>query len=268
MPNSAALRARVCTSSLPEGFYEFGLSPEDEARQVAEQAWLGGRTGVLALTQDGDWGERVYRAFEKRWTQLGGQVLAREVFAAGEDLSPRVRDLLQFRRSEGGSRSYEGRYDGSPHGDFLFMVALPDQARQIGPRLRYYGTADLPVYATSHAFAGRPDRETLRDLEGVVFLDLPWVLSPESADAGLRTQVAQAWPDQFDTYQRLYALGVDAYRLLPYLPRLAHEPSARLSGVTGSLRIEDGHRVVREARWARVEGAQVRLLQENEHWRP
>src|SRR5690554_7108230 len=64
--------------------------------------------------------------------------------------------------------------------DWLFLVALPQQARQIKPTLAFNFASDLPVYSTSHVYSGEPNPSKDRDLNGIVFCDTPWLLDRKS----------------------------------------------------------------------------------------
>jgi outer membrane PBP1 activator LpoA protein len=66
------------TALFNTALYQFGLAPEDEAREVARLAWREGFTRTIALLPDTDWGERVYAAFATEWQQLGGEILEAE----------------------------------------------------------------------------------------------------------------------------------------------------------------------------------------------
>ena len=52
--------------------YQFGLAPEDEAREVARLAWREGYTRSIALLPESEWGERVYTAFCRGMGHAGG----------------------------------------------------------------------------------------------------------------------------------------------------------------------------------------------------
>ncbi len=56
-------------------------------------------------------------------------------------------------------------------------------------------------------------------------------------------------PDGHGRYARLFAMGVDAYRLQARLYLLRNLADSSLPGVTGSLRL-NGARLVREFNWA------------------
>ena len=250
----------------PAGFYQFGLSPLDEARQVAERASLDGLTRALAIVPDNDWGARVLQAFRDRFQQLCGMVLnVVQYNPQDNDFSRPVRRLLGL--SEAQARALLRRHPPPATNihpglgaDFVFMAAFPHQARLIRPQLRFYNAGHLPVYATSEAYAGRANRQADLDLDGVIFCDMPWTLSPNTGSDPLQKQIAHLWPQSPAQYTRLYALGVDAYNLIPYLQLLHDEPYQRYSGETGELYMDAQNRIHRTLLWARFSGGIPRLL--------
>ncbi|MDE2089122.1 MAG: penicillin-binding protein activator, partial [Gammaproteobacteria bacterium] len=250
----------------PAGFYQFGLSPLDEARQVAERASLDGLTRALAIVPDNDWGARVLQAFRDRFQQLGGMVLnVVQYNPQDNDFSRPVLHLLGLNEAQ--ARELLRRHPPqATHiqpglgADFVFMAAFPRQARLIRPQMRFYNAGKLPVYATSEAYAGRVDRQADLDLDGVTFCDMPWTLSTGTGSDPLRKQIARLWPQSPSQYTRLYALGVDAYNLIPYLQLLHDEPYQRYSGETGELYMNAQNRIHRTLLWARFSAGVPRLL--------
>ena len=242
------------------GLYHFTLLPEAEARQVAERAWLGGLSKAIAFTRGGQWGTRVYRAFADEWERLGGIVLDHRVMTqdAGDigalaaaalgvlGSHERARDV---RRIIG--RSVESEPRRRQDIDFVFMAAFPADARQLMPRLAFHHGTDLPVYATSHVWSGVLDPTNDRDLNGVVFGDMPWLAAPTTQDRRLQEQLASALAERDRTLLRLYAFGADAYRLATGLRRMAGERLASIDGHTGRLSLAANHRVSRRLTWTR-----------------
>jgi hypothetical protein len=149
---------------------------------------------------------------------------------------------------------------GAPGIDVVFLAAFPIQARQIRPQISYQYRGPLPVYATSHVYAGLVNASQDLDLEGVVFTDMPWVLSPESVEPEIQRTFEQQWRELREGYNRLFAFGIDAYRLLPYLGPTRGTTQATIAGVTGELRIEADGRIAREGAWAQFrDGVPVSL---------
>ena len=252
--------------SLPE-LYHFTLLPEAEARQAAEQAWFGGFTKAIAFARDGTWGTRVYRAFVDAWERLGGIVLDHRVLTrdAGDvgaltagalgvlDSRERARDVARVI-----AREVESEPRRRQDVDLVFMAAFPADARQLMPQLAFHHGADLPVYATSHVWSGVPDPTNDRDLDGVVFGDMPWLAAPSDSDRLLRERLDDALAGPDSALLRLYAFGADAYRLATGLRRLAGDPSSSIDGHTGRLSLDASHRISRRLAWTRfVDGIPV-----------
>ena len=241
----------------PANLYEFGLAPEDEASQAAERAWLDGRTRALVLTPEGEWGERILRAFRDHLERLGGIVVAHQPYAPGaQDAAGPIRTLLDYRAAKDKKDKPTRRQDA----DFIFLAALPHQARIIHPQLRYYYAFDLPVYATSHLYGAKPDPDRDQDLDGVFFSDMPWVLADNTPQKALSDALLAQKGETFYALRRLYALGVDAYRVIAQLPRLQNSGAERFAGDTGSLRLDETRRLHRQPVWARFENGVPRLV--------
>jgi outer membrane PBP1 activator LpoA protein len=125
----------------------------------------------------------------------------------------------------------------------------PQQARLLLPQLRLAKNT-LPVFATSHVYAGGDDATADRDLEGVEFCDAPWLFD---AQPGLprRTDLNNALPATKGVTARLFAFGMDAWGLVPYIDWMRGHPGSYLPGATGQLVADEFGRVRRVLIWAR-----------------
>jgi len=249
----------------PAGLYQFGLAATDEAKQAAARAWQEGRRNALILTPQSDWGERVITAFSNQWQELGGNVAAIEQFSDKDNFSQTVRHLVgvdlsdsrakQLRRIIGKGVEYNPRRRRDI--DMIFLVATPKQARQLKPMFAFHYAGDLPVYATSHIYAGKADPERDRDLNGIRFNAIPWLFDQNSeikATANLNRQ------SHSGLYQRLYALGIDSYRLHPRLSQMEAQPDTTIYGSTGALRMTTDGAITREQVWAEIRNGIARQL--------
>ena len=59
---------------------------------------------------------------------------------------------------------------------------------------------------------------------------------------------------------RLYAMGIDSYAIIPHLNRLSGDTLVRFNGVTSSLSLGPAGRLHRQLVWAKFRGGQPRLL--------
>jgi len=246
------------------GFYEFGLSAEDEARQAAEYAVQQGYSRALVLRPDNAWGERVSQAFNIAWTKQGGKVLDETAFTDPQNFSTEVEHLLGIDKSKRRHQRMEAQtgeeIDFTPRrrqdAQFLFLVASPDEGRQLKPTINYHYGRDLPVIATSHIYSGQEQRAD-KDLNHVIFADIPWVLT---APSELKQRLSKDLPKSQARFQRLHALGVDAFKLMREFPLLGHTNQADLEGVTGRLDIQPSGKVERSVLFAQFKGGKAQLL--------
>ncbi|MEJ2141748.1 MAG: penicillin-binding protein activator [Gammaproteobacteria bacterium] len=257
--------------NIPENLFQFGLSPEDEARQVAERTWLDGHVNAAVLVPQGPWGERVYHAFAERWQQIGGKIVeVQQYIARDNDFSQPIRKLMNIDESQSRYRSVEyllnRKVKFTPRRrqdvDFIFIAAYPRQARQIRPQLKFYHASDLPVYATSHVYTGNLNQERDRDMDGLAFGDMPWVLSESTTHRSLRTELEPYISKAGNRLQRLYALGVDAYNIIAALNTLKRYPYERYDGETGSLSLDGKQRIHRQLTWVKFRSGRPVLKDE------
>jgi outer membrane PBP1 activator LpoA protein len=249
--------------------YEFGLAPEDEAREVARRAWQDGHRRAISLVPQGEWGERVQAAFADEWSKLGGSLLDHPTYDPGEADHSRVisatlnLDASKARQDRlvrllGRQLEFEPRRRQDV--DFIFLVATPEQARLIRPQLSFFRAQHVPVYSTSHVYSGQPDQSRDSDLNGLIFCDMPWMLESGSSWKELKQGISELWPDNAASRGRFYALGIDAYRILPYLGRFESSLFGSYHGVTGNLTIDPRQEVHRTLVWAQFKNGLPYML--------
>ena len=140
----------------------------------------------------------------------------------------------------------------------IFTAAIPEDARQLIPQIRFHHAENLPIYSTSHIFTGIVDTAKDIDLNDVVFVDIPWLLDTERQLSIIQDALNRNWSQEKSQYRRLYALGIDAYNLIPDITRLSDEENSFMSGETGDLSIILDNIIERDLRKAKfVDGKPV-----------
>lgn len=228
--------------------FQFGLSPEDEARQVAERAWLDGHNQAIALIPEGKWAERVLDAFSENWQALGGLLLEVQTYpASNNDFSSQIKKVLNIDESIQRFRAIRLKITEHVHfeprrrqdADFLFLVAFPRQARLIRPQMKFHYAGNLPIYATSHIYTGQPNRTADRDMDGIIFCDMPWVMNPVQQTRTTKGTLARLWPELSSQYTRFFAMGYDAFGLSSRLGHINLYRHENYDGQTGKLQLDD-----------------------------
>ena len=242
--------------------FQFGLAPGQEARQVAQRAYINGYRHAAVLFPATAWGQRVAGDFTAYWQRLGGVVPASQGYTPGlGDYGAPVEQLLNIDQSLERRNLLQNllhvplKFESRRRQDidFVFLVADAQDARLIKPQLNFHHAGSLPVYSTSYIFTGTPDPVDDRDLDGITFGDMPWLLVGSGRMAVLRARLANDQKYVNTPLDRLYALGLDAYRLIPRLLALSTEPGSQFHGATSTLTIAADGVIHRQLVWARFE---------------
>lgn len=207
------------TMALPENLYAFGLSIDAEARQVARSAWAERLRDAVVVHSASAFSKRASQAFAEAWLALGGKISDSIDFGAPADFL-RIRQKL----SKSGA-------------DLVFLAADPEQARSVRP----YLNNQIPVFATSQINSGRVDPAANVDLNGIRFVEMPWLARPDNLTAMIYPRLDTLAPE----LQRFYALGIDACRIASEF--MNRRLRIRLEGVTGTLTLKSTGFVEREA---------------------
>ncbi len=243
-------------NSSPQGLYQFGLAPEDEIVQAADTAWAAGHRYAAVLTPSGGDYLRIQDSFVNYWQQLGGTIVSVDSYADARDYSPVIKRIFSIDASEARAARIRNiiprqNVEFTPRRrqdvDFIFLLANPNEGRQIKPTLAFHFADDVPVYAMPSIYDGGTNTAANRDLNNIIFNDAPWILEN---DDPLKADASSTWSAASGPIQRLRAMGVDAYRLYLRMELMREFPYTRLNGATGELHYEsDGsiHRKLRNA---------------------
>jgi uncharacterized protein len=250
----------------PARFYQYALSPEDEARLVARRVLEDQHRRGVALVPAGDWGARVLGAFRQELIAGGGDLLATGLIEPGRtDFSDTITEVLRISDSTARLKRLESilgtklQFEPRRRNDieFIFAPAQASVERLLRPQLRFHYAGDIPTYATSDAF--EPDLHANDDLDGLMFPDMPWMLGGDLAEA-VRAATQNAWPSGGPQRGRLFAFGFDAFRLAQALRRAGPRDVPSVDGLTGHLTFDDERRVRRDIGWAQVRNGELKLL--------
>lgn len=232
-------------------FYQFGLSPVDEVKEIVSLASKAGHQTAAIITPSGPDYKRLQELFEKSWLGMGGQVVSKINYQQETDYTSLVKEFLKIQESESRARALiqiiprnsmvqipRRRKDI----DFIFLISNPAQARQIKPTLAFYYAENIPVYALPSIYNGYDNPEANADLNGIIFVDAPWMIYNQPRNR----QTLDRWlPEDQGILQRLRALGADAFSLYPQLELLDSNNSYAVRGSTGELKIDDSGQIHR-----------------------
>ncbi|HEU0234455.1 MAG TPA: penicillin-binding protein activator [Gallionella sp.] len=192
--------------------YFFGMAVEAEARQAAQLARQQGLHQAIVITTRAQLDQRLQFAFEEEWHRSGGTIL----------------DEIEFDDDPAVFADIADRPDTA-----VFLAADAEKAHFIRP----YLPNKLPIYATSQIFAGNGNTLTNYDLNGIRFVDMPWLLQTDHPAVMIYPRHI---PPLSADHERLYALGIDAFRLIQLLLAGKIDDALPLDGVSGHIEL-NGH---------------------------
>jgi len=250
-----------------QDFYQYALSPEDEARGIAKKAKRDGYDAASIIVPDNDWGKRVTKAFTKEWRKNGGRIISAAKVNPSQDQAAAVRKLLNVDTSQKRSTTIKNllkeKVSFQPRRrqdiEVIILAAPPQQARQLRPLFDFYYAQEIPVYATSSVYSGSPKPKKDRDMNGIVFCDMPWLLDKNSDAQSIKALSVSEGSQYANQYARLFAMGADAYQLTQDIGKLAREHT-RLEGATGTLYVDRKNYVNRKLTCAKIVSGEPRLL--------
>lgn len=217
-------------AELPQGAYSVSLSLENEARQAALLAVADGWRSAIVIGTNTPSSRRVQDAFEREWARAAGE-FRRIVFSGIAEEAVLVRERVAGMRA-----------------DMVFFALDQVEARAVRP----YVSGMLPIYATTLSVNPRAEAIVNVDLQGVRYLEMPWFVQPDHPAVMVYPPPKGAMSVE---HERLYAFGIDAFRLALLLTR-GNPAKAALDGVTGRISVEGGH-FARSLSPAEVDGGRV-----------
>jgi len=223
---------------------EFALMPEDEGAQTADHMIERGLHNAYMLISGDDFAKRAAAAFKAEWEAKGGQIAGQaQLPADGVNYGDAINAL-----NAGSAGADAG----------IFISMRTEQARLLLPQLRVQ-RINLPVFATSHIYGGSDNPTADRDLEGVEFCDAPWLFNAQSGLPDYQNIAAQLPAARSGTAQ-LFAFGMDAWNLVPYIDWLRSHPGSYLPGATGQLTVDTFGHVKRMLTWLKFQDGVARPI--------
>jgi uncharacterized protein len=261
-----ALNTLDVVNNLSVNLYQFGLLPQDEAIQAAQRVLADNHKHIAIIAPEGQWGEKIAKVFASSYLEGGGQVVQQMNYAGQREMATQVCQLvandpnvLCAKHQKGHKRNLDLSVPPRRQDiDAIFLIANPSEARQIIPLLKFYYAGDLPLYAISTIYSGTPRPNLDQDLDGVIFCDMPWVMSSQTALTPelqvIHQQVVKLWPDSYGNYSKLYALGVDSYNMAISLNELINKSGegVGINGASGTLIIDSANHIYRKLNWAQM----------------
>ncbi|MGI8894818.1 MAG: penicillin-binding protein activator [Casimicrobiaceae bacterium] len=233
LPWTIALNHLEDGAPLSPQIYTFALTIDSDARLLSRRMRDTGAQNIAVISGETPFLQRFAGAFATEWLLAGGG--APNAFRF--DASPPA--LASFKRELDKLR-------GTKRPDAVLLALNGANAARLKP---YLGS--IASFASALAF-DRPSDSEMRDLDGLVVAELPWLVTPDAA------AFAQLPRREFGSaaLERLYGFGLDAFNVAQAF-RAGPPTRFSLDGATGVITLVEGQQFAREGQLAVFRGGQL-----------
>ena len=220
-------------TQLPSEAYALTLGVDGDATLLARVARADGVRAVALVSSDAPLQQRFTTAFAAEWRRIGGAAPREYRF----DANPEVLTLL---RRELGARPPDA-----------VVLAVDAEDASLAKSFLPPG----PVLAVSQIADGLP-ATMLRDLEGVRYVEIPWLADPDAPGLAKMPHASLDSP----VLERLYALGLDAFAVAQMLAETVPPSRIELDGATGHIVLTTTRVFERQGRVVAIRDGRIQLL--------
>jgi hypothetical protein len=110
----------------------------------------------------------------------------------------------------------------------------------------------------SHSVNG--DKSDNRDLTGLIFTEIPWLLQSEQQNNRLAKLSNSLWPKRTDSLERIFAMGYDSLSLANKIPLMHQSSHIRHYGQTGVLKLDNDNVLTRNLIWGQYRKNKVKQI--------
>ena len=247
------------------------MRPEDEANQAATTLSQNNYKQPLILSHDDNVSKRITQAFTQQWHEITGKNIDVVYFDKGKQIQQNVKsgldvDSSQERINELKSRLKQTLKTESRNRrdvDMIYVVGSAQQTRLVKPYIDVNTSPFaqvIPVFASSRSHSVKQDNSSSRDLTGLTFTEIPWLLESDFQNKPLAQLSRQLWPKRTGSLQRIFAMGFDSFSLIDKIPLMQQAPYIRHFGQTGVLKLNNNNVLTRSLIWGRYQNSRVQHI--------
>lgn len=236
----------------------FALSPEDEAKDAADHIYAQSKVKPLLLVPQNDLGKRVAQTFAKQWSQLSANNSQAYVqyFGNKSSLSANmnqnsgislsgspilINDATTQPVPPEQSASFDAIYIYSSYDELILIKPMLDMgAAKSGTNL-----SQIMIYTSSKSHVANASNDFNYDMNKTEYADIPMIIN--RTDNMLEIIPSNIQKDY--SLLRLYAMGIDAWRLANRFNQLDSYQPNFLDGMTGKLSTSNQCEVTRALSW-------------------
>ncbi len=248
--------------------YTFALKTEHEVTNAIYHFVNQGYTKPLIMAPGNRNGKRLVEHFRQTWSQYVASEPEVGFYANRKEMQKQVQSLLEVDQSKARIKQVEAIFKTKVESetrsrrdiDVIYLIGNPVQTRLLKPSFDVNistFSARIPLFATSRSHDVNTDNTDKRDLAGLYFSEMPWLLPFQYEGSELRGEFNLLWPEQANLEQQLFAMGYDAMKIVPELKQLHAVPGKLMQGLTGKLSVNQNGDVERELNWAQYQSQSI-----------
>ncbi|WP_426358702.1 penicillin-binding protein activator [Pseudocolwellia sp. HL-MZ19] len=255
--------------NLSANHFAFSMRREDEAIQAATVLVNKNyKHPVLFSTQDNA-SQKIASSFASKWQQLTGDLLETIQLPPNQEMQKALKTSLDIDVSTARIRNLEAQISEKIKTenrnrrdiDMIFIAAPSQYTRLIKPFIDVNTSTfsnSIPMYASSLSHKGATEDSEIRDLSGLTFSEIPWLLESESQNKVQQAISHDLWPNRPESLQRIFALGYDSLQIMPKLELMKELPYLRHYGQTGELNMDKDNIISRSILWGQYNNGTVK----------
>ena len=248
--------------------FAFALNPEHEVTQAVYHFVNQGYKKPLVIAPGNRLGKRLTNHFTNQWLEFSEVEPEFGFYANKRDMQKLVAELLEVDKSKARIREISLMFKGKLHEetrsrrdiDAIYIIADAAQTRLLKPsfdvNISTFADA-IPIFASSRSHDINSDKTNKKDLAGLYFSEIPWMLPLTGDKQKVREEFDEIWPEKSALEQQLFAMGFDAVNLIPQLRQLQLVPGKTISGLTGNLSVNQDGDIERQLKWAQYQEKQI-----------
>ncbi|WDD99799.1 penicillin-binding protein activator [Thalassomonas actiniarum] len=247
------------------------MRPEDEAIQAASSLARRNYQYPVVLSHQDKVSSRIARAFADQWLKMTGTSPEVVPFEQGKKMQTDLTASLDVGLSKARIKDLKRRVKQTLKTetrnrrdvDMIYLVGSPKQTKLLKPYIdvNISPFAEvIPVYASSRSHSALNDRSDTRDLTGLTFSEMPWLLDSKQQNKQLAQMSQQLWPRRSDGLQRIFAMGYDSFALAAKIAAMQENPFVRHFGQTGVLKLNANNILTRSLIWGRYRKDKVQEI--------
>jgi len=249
--------------------FAVSMKREDEAIQAATVlANRNFKHPVLFATQDSA-SRKIAASFAGKWQSLTGDKLETVQLPTDQNMQKSLKTSLDIDVSTARIRNLQAQIHQKIQTenrnrrdiDMIYIAAPSRYTRLIKPFIdvntsTYSNT--IPMFASSLSHKGASEKAEIRDLSGLTFSEIPWLLDSTAQNKTQHAVSNELWPNRAESLQRIFALGYDSLQILPKLELMRDLPYLRHYGQTGELNMDENNIISRSILWGQYTNGKVK----------